>query len=352
MKEIDRILKEAFEKGASDIIICAGSKPAYRVTGSLVQSGFGIMEKNDCKTLLYSILTDDQIRQFEKELDIDLSYESENISRYRVNIHMQMESIAAAFRPIPVKIPSIAELKLPQIVADLASEKRGLILVTGPTGHGKTTTQASMIDVINSTRKSHVITVEDPIEYLHKSKLSIIEQREIGIDTSSFNSALKHVLRQNPDVILIGEMRDIESVATAITAAETGHLVISTLHTGNTIQAIDRIIDVFPPYQQQQIRTQLSLSLAGIVAQQLIPTSDGSGLIVAVEIMIATSGIRNLIRKGNSAELYSMIEIGAKYGMISMDSSIADLYKRKIISHENAILHAINPENLEKILTK
>jgi len=349
--EIKTLLKLMVNKGASDLLLAASASPVLRIAGSLSQTDYEVLTAQSAKELIYAMLSVEQKERFEKELELDFPYEIAGLSRFRCNIHMQRESVAAALRIIPEEIPSLEDLMLPKSVAEFCSEPRGLVLITGPTGSGKTTTQACMIDIINSTKKCHIITIEDPVEYTHKHKKSIVEQREVGVDTDSFSSALRRILRQNPDVILIGEMRDLESIQVAITAAETGHLVISTLHTNDAVQAIDRMVDVFPPHQQTQIRLQLSLALQGVVAQQLIPKADGKGQIVAVEVLKVTSAVRNIIRKAQTQEIYSMMEIGTKYGMQTMDSSLRDLYQRKLISYENAIGRAINPEQLAKVLS-
>ena len=349
---IEELLKLMSKKKASDLLLGADVPPILRINGELVKTEYKIFTTESVRELIYSMLSQQQKEKFESSKELDLPYEIEGLARFRVNIHLQRGSVAAAIRIIPSEIPTLEELWLPETIAEFASEARGLVLVTGPTGSGKTTTQACMVDIINSRRSCHIITIEDPIEYIHKNKKSMVEQREVGVDTNSFNIALKHVLRQDPDVILVGEMRDLETIQTALTAAETGHLVISTLHTNDSVQAIDRIIDVFPPYQQTQIRLQLSLTLQGIIAQQLLPRADGSGRIVVTEILKATTGIRNIIRKAQSQELYSMIEIGAKYGMQSMDSVLKDLYKKKIITYDVALSRAIHPEHLAKTLSE
>lgn len=350
--EIKALLKQVIDKEASDLIIVADSKPIIRHAGALVPLGEEKLTKERAKELIYSLLTPKQIERFESTKELDSSFEVEGLARFRVNVHYQEESVAASLRSIPSKIPSPEDLKLPKIVFDLVKEPRGLILITGPTGSGKSTTQAVMVDIINSTKNVHVITIEDPVEFIHRNKKSVIEQREIGVDTDSFPSALNHVLRQNPDVILIGEMRELETISTAITAAETGHLVLSTLHTNDAVQTIDRIIDVFPPHQQNQVRMQLSLTLMGVVSQQLIPRSDGSGLVLAAEVLIVNQAVRNIIRKGSTQEITSMIEIGAKYGMQTMDMALKNLFRENVISYENAMARAVNPENLEKLLAK
>jgi twitching motility protein PilT len=347
--ETNSLLQKVVEKGASDLLIIANAPPILRVNDAISYLGSEVLSESGSKALIYGLLTPKQIATFEKEKELDCSYELKDTARFRVNVHYQRGTVAASLRLIPSNIPSMEELGLPKVVADFANIERGMILVTGPTGAGKTTTQACMVDMINKGKSRHVITIEDPIEYTHKNNKSIIEQREVGIDTDSFNSALKRVLRQNPDVILIGEMRDLETIQTAITAAETGHLVISTLHTNDSVQSIDRIIDVFPPHQQSQVRMQVSLSLQGIIAQQLVTKKDNSGLIVATEVLIPTSAVRNLIRKGSTQEIYSMLDIGSKYGMMSMDASLKNLFKNKLITYEEALLHAVNLEHFERL---
>jgi twitching motility protein PilT len=347
--DINTLLKKVVDEGASDLLIVAGVPPVLRINNELTYSDSTQLTSEAAKQLIYSLLTKEQISEFEENKELDSGYELRGYSRFRVNIHYQKGTVAASLRPIPADVPTMEDLRLPKIVADLAMMERGLVLVTGPTGAGKTTTQACMVDIINKKKGCHIITIEDPIEYMHTNNKSIIEQREVGTDTDSFNSALKRVLRQNPDVILVGEMRDLETIQTAITAAETGHLVISTLHTNDAVQAIDRIIDVFPPHQQSQIRMQLSLSLQGIIAQQLIPRMDKSGMVVACEILIGTSAVKNIIRKGQTQEIYPMLDIGGKFGMVGMDSSLKTLYQSKIISYEEAFAHAISQEHFDKL---
>ena len=346
--DINSLLRTVVERGASDLIITAGTTPILRLGGTLQPADAARFSAEEAKSIIYSMLNKEQIASFESTKELDLSYELKGASRFRVNVHYQRGTIAAALRLIPTEIPNMEDLRLPKIVADLSSLERGLVLVTGPTGSGKTTTQACMVDMINKNQSKHIITIEDPIEYVHSNNRCIIEQREVGIDTDSFNAALKRVLRQNPDVILVGEMRDLETIQTALTAAETGHLVISTLHTNDAIQSIDRIIDVFPPHQQSQVRLQLSLSLQGIIAQQLVPRMDKKGLVAAIEILISTSAVKNLIRKAQSQEIYSMMDIGAKFGMQSMDAALKILYKNKVITYDEALAHSISPEHFEK----
>lgn len=347
--EISKLLLELNRAKASDLLLVAGNPPCLRVNDKLVRQGEGLLTSEAIEALVAPLLRKGDMEKFKQEKELDIGYGDSN-SRYRVNLHFQSGSMAAAIRRISNDIPSLEELGVPPIAKNFTMLKRGLVLVTGPTGSGKSTTQAAMIHLINQARACHIITIEDPIEYMHKPKQAVIEQREVGFDTLSFAEALKRVLRQIPDVILVGEMRDLESIQMAITAAETGHLVISTLHTQDAVQTIDRLIDVFPPHQQAQVRTQLSLTLMGILAQQLIERKDGNGLALATEVMVINSAIRNIIRKGATQEIYSMLEIGKQEGMQHMDACLADMVKQGKISHEEALFHAINRERFEKLL--
>jgi len=345
--DIQTLLKLMTELTASDLHLVSGSPPLLRVAGELTRTPYETLTAEMVKNLVYPLISEQQKYTFERERELDFASELGE-SRYRINLHFARGSIGCAVRRIPRRIPSMQELRLPKTVETFCSEMRGLVLVTGPTGSGKTTTQASMLDIVNNHRPCHIVTVEDPIEYVHSHKKALIEQREVGLDTLTFGHALKRVLRQDPDVILVGEMRDLETIQTAITAAETGHFVISTLHTPDAPQSIDRIIDVFLPHQQPQIRLQLSMVLKGIVAQQLITRKDKKGVVPAVEILVATPAVRNIIRKAATQDLYSVIEIGQKYGMRGMDTSIKELYEAGLITYEDAILHALNPEQLSK----
>ncbi|HTY13075.1 MAG TPA: type IV pilus twitching motility protein PilT [Candidatus Omnitrophota bacterium] len=347
--EIQTLLKLMTDQNASDLHLVVGSPPILRVAGEMSRTPYEFLTAETVKPLVYSMLSEEQKFSLERERELDLATELGE-SRYRVNVHFARGSVGAAIRRIPKRIPTLSELRMPKILENFCQEIRGLVLVTGPTGSGKSTTQASMIDFVNNTRACHIVTVEDPIEYVHNHKKSIIEQREVGLDTLTFGRALKRVLRQDPDVVLVGEMRDLETIQTAITAAETGHLVISTLHTSDAAQSVDRIIDVFPPHQQPQVRLQLSMVLKGIIAQQLIPRKDKKSVVAAVEVLVATPAVRNIVRKSTTQELYSVIEIGAKYGMQGMDSAIKELYDNSIISYDEAIAHAQNQEQLTKAL--
>jgi twitching motility protein PilT len=349
--DINELLEEVLVRGASDLHITVGAPPVMRINGVLVRlEEYSRLTSNDTRDMVYSILTARQREQLESNLEYDLSYSVPGSARFRVNAYFQRNSIGAAFRIIPYRIKTVEELHLPQVIQDFCMLPRGFILVTGPTGQGKSTTLAAMINIINENRNLHIITVEDPIEFLHVHKRCIVNQREVGGDTHSFTNALKYVLRQDPDVILVGEMRDLETISTALTAAETGHLVFATLHTQDAPQTIDRIIDVFPTYQQQQVRMQLASTVQAIVTQQLLPTKDGQGRIPAVEVMVATSAIRNLIREAKAHQIYSSMQAGGQYKMQTMDHSIAALYKRGIVSHEVAMGRCSNREEMERLI--
>ncbi|MBN2307578.1 MAG: type IV pilus twitching motility protein PilT [Candidatus Hydrogenedentes bacterium] len=339
-------LNELFElvakKKASDLLISAGAPPMVRVDGRLYRTRNEELTPEQTKKMIYEVLTANQKKEFETNKELDLSLAVGRKHRFRVNIYLQKGAVTGAFRPIPEVIPALDELGVPQIVSDLAGAKQGLILVTGPTGHGKTTTQASMIDLINNTRECHIITIEEPIEFVHRHKKSIVDQREVGEDTKGFYEALRCVLRQDPDVILVGEMRDLETIQTALRAAETGHLVLATLHTNDAIQSVDRVIDVFPAGQQQQIRFMLSMTLLAVVSQRLIPRADSDGRILAAEILLNNTAVANLIREGKTHQVYSIMETNTKEGMITMDRCIKDLYMQGLISYEDAISQVRN----------
>ncbi len=336
------LLQLVVEKSASDLHMTDGEPPILRIDGELVPVDGPRLTGDDTKRLLYGVLTDKQKVKFEEELELDFSLYIPNISRFRVNVHQQRGCVEAAFRVVILTIRGLEELGLPPIVGKLAMKPNGLVIITGPTGMGKTTTLAAMVDLINNDRRCLIVTIEDPIEYLFKNKKSIIKQREVGSDTHSFASALKHVLRQDPDVILVGEMRDLETISTAVTAAETGHLVLSTLHTPDAPQTVDRIIDVFPPHQQQQIMIQLAGCIQGIVAQQLLPRKDGRGRVVATEVMVGTDAVRSCVREHRTQQLATIIQTGSQYGMQTMDKSLKELYLRGIITYEAAVARAKN----------
>ncbi|MEX2015664.1 MAG: type IV pilus twitching motility protein PilT [Candidatus Hydrogenedentales bacterium] len=344
--EMKQLFALVEKENASDLLISVGAPPMLRVDGELLRTKSDALSPDETQKLVYSILTADQKKRFEKELELDLSLSVGRKHRYRVNVYMQKGTLTAAFRPIPNKVPHWEELGLPSFVEKIASTKQGLVLVTGPTGHGKTSTQAAIIDIINDTRAAHVITIEDPIEFVHEHRRSLVDQREIGGDTHSFHDALKYVLRQNPDVILIGEMRDLETIQAALRAAETGHLVLATLHTNDAVQTVDRIIDVFPAGQQSQIRFQLSMVLMCVLSQRLLPRADEPGRVLAVELMRNTTAVANLIREGKTHQLYSVLETSHRDGMIPMDKSIKALYAEGVISFEEASAHIRNPKEL------
>ncbi|MEA3432388.1 MAG: type IV pilus twitching motility protein PilT [candidate division WOR-3 bacterium] len=344
------LLKSMKEKGASDLHIVPGIPPVFRVNGALMVSEEERITPEQSKSLIYSLVNEEQKARFEKSREMDFSFGVSEVGRFRINAHYQQRSVAGAIRLIPYDIPSLSELNLPPVLADLALKQKGLILVTGPTGCGKSTTLAAMVEIINEKRACHIIIIEDPIEYLHSHKKSIVEQREVGEDTLSFAGALKYALRQDPDVIMIGEMRDLETIATAITAAETGHLILATLHTPDAPQSIDRIIDVFPPHQQPQVRTQLSSALQAIMSQRLLPRKDAQGRIPVVELLMATSAVSNLIRSNKVYQLYTVMETGAKFGMQTMDQALRDLVKRGQVSLSVALEMARDPKNLRESL--
>ncbi|MGB9716388.1 MAG: type IV pilus twitching motility protein PilT [Thermodesulfovibrionales bacterium] len=341
------LLKLMVERGASDLHITTGSPPRLRIDGKLVPIDHPVLTPSDTKALCYSVLTDAQKHRFEENNELDLSFAIKGVSRFRANIFMQRGAVAGAFRLIPFEIKSFKELGLPEILNEIVKKSSGLVLVTGPTGCGKSTTLAAMVDRINQERSAHIITIEDPIEYLHLHKKCLINQREVTTDTKSFKDALRYVLRQDPDVVLIGEMRDLETIETALTVSETGHLTLATLHTNSAAQTINRIIDVFPPHQQEQIRAQLSMVLEGILAQQLVPKKSGQGRVLALELLIPNPAIRNLIREDKVHQIYSMMQTGqAKFGMQTMNQSLFELYTKGLISYDDAVGRSYLPEEL------
>ena len=348
---IQRFLQLIVERGATDLHISADSPPMMRLDGTLMALPFPALSSNETKNLCYSLLTDSQRHRFEEESELDFSFGIRGVSRFRGNLFLQKGAVAGAFRVIPYEVRGLAELGLPPVVGELTKLPRGLVLVTGPTGSGKSTSLASMIDKINRERHEHIVTVEDPIEFVHEHRSCIVNQREVFADTHGFAEALRHVLRQDPDVVLIGEMRDLETVASALTVAETGHLVFSTLHTNSAVQTINRIIDIFPSNQQPQIRAQLSLVLQAVISQQLIPRLDGKGRVLAVEVMIPNPAIRNLIREAKIHQIYSQLQIGQiKFGMQTMSQSLLELYQRRLISYEETMGHATEPDELRSML--
>lgn len=343
---VEEMLAVAKEAGASDVHITVGVPPKMRVNGKLITMDYPKMLPADTLQVILDIMTEQQREKFEEKGEYDMSFSIRNIGRYRVNAYKQRNSVAVALRLVSTEIPAPESLGVPPSVIDLSQRKRGLVLVTGPTGSGKSTTLAAIIDKINNTRDAHIITLEDPIEYLHSHKMSIVNQREIGLDSQSYANALRAALREDPDVILVGEMRDFDTISVAITAAETGHLVLSTLHTIGAASTVDRVIDVFPPHQQQQIRVQLSNVFEAVVSQQLIPTADGRGRVAAFEVMHANHAVRNLIREGKSHQLVSVMQTNRKMGMITMDESIQQLYIEGRITREQAVQFATDPDGM------
>lgn len=343
------IFQLASERHASDIHLTEHSPPILRIDGVLTPTRMPPLTRQDTKRLIYGLLSDQQKARFENMLELDLSIVVAEIGRFRVNVHIQRGSVEAAFRLVPSHIRTLKELGLPSIVGELARKSTGLVLVTGPTGMGKTTTMAAIVDQINHESRQHIVSIEDPIEYIHQNHLSIVKQREVYSDTKSFAVALVQALRQDPDVIVVGEMRDLETISTTLTAAETGHLVLATLHTPDAAQTIDRVIDVFPPHQQQQVRTQLADALQAVISQQLLPRIDGPGRVIACEIMIATTAVRHLIREHSTEQILTTMQTGMQHGMCTMDASLKSLYDRKLISYEKAISHMKNPSQFELI---
>lgn len=337
MANITTLLKLTEEKGASDLHITAGNPPVLRIDGQLVTVDMPSLDKEATRNLIYSMLNDEQKAIFERDKELDFSFALKGMDRFRVNIHLQKGNTEAALRRVPLKIPTIEALGLPDVVYDFIQRPNGLVLITGPTGTGKSTTLAAMINFINESREDMIVCIEDPIEFVYTSKKSIIKQRELYSDTHSFPEALKRVLRQDPDVIVVGEMRDLSTIATTLTAAETGHLVLATLHTPDAPQTIQRIIDVFPPHQQRQVTVQLAECLQGVISQVLLPRADAKGRILATEVMVSTPGIRNLIRENDIAQMPSLLQMGAQYGMNTMDKCLKTLYKKGIITKDTAI---------------
>jgi twitching motility protein PilT len=352
MPNLHQLLKAMIEKGSSDLHITTSSPPQLRIDGKLTPLKMPPLSPPETKQLCYSILTDAQKHRFEEQNELDLSFGVRGLSRFRANIFMQRGAVAGAFRAIPYKIKTFEDLGLPKIVPELVKKPRGLILVTGPTGSGKSTTLASMIDRINTERNEHIVTVEDPIEYLHPHKGCVVNQREVGADTKSFGAALKYILRQDPDIVLIGEMRDLETIEAALTVAETGHLAFATLHTNSAVQTINRIVDVFPPYQQAQVRAQLSFVLEGVMCQTLLPRANGPGRVLSLEVMVPNPAIRNLIREDKVHQIYSQMQIGQdKFGMQTMNQSLASLYQRRLITLDEAVGRSHDAEELRTLIS-
>ncbi len=347
------LLKAMIEKGASDLHITTGSPPRLRIDGKLIPIDHPVLEGAETKALCYSVLTDAQKHKFEEQNELDFSFGLKGLARFRGNLFVQRGVVAGAFRLIPFQIKSFIELGLPPIVAEVAKKPKGLVLVTGPTGSGKSTTLATMVDKINSERSCHIMTIEDPIEYLHSHKKSLINQREVTSDTQSFKNALRHILRQDPDVVLIGEMRDLETIEAALTVAETGHLTFATLHTNSAVQSLNRIIDVFPSHQQEQVRVQLSFVLEGVLAQQLIPRKGGQGRVLAVEVLIPNPAVRNLIREDKIHQIYSVMQTGqAQSGMYTMNQALVELFSKGLISYDDALGRSPSTEEFLAMLKK
>ncbi|MEE9607866.1 MAG: PilT/PilU family type 4a pilus ATPase [Myxococcota bacterium] len=351
MANMHQLLKAMIDKSASDLHITTGSAPQLRIDGKLHALRMPPLTPAETKQICYSVLTDAQKHRFEETNELDLSFSVQKLSRFRANVFIQRGNVAGAFRAIPFQIKTFEELGLPKIASDLAEKPRGLVLVTGPTGSGKSTTLATMIDRINTDRNEHIVTIEDPIEYLHHHKGCLVNQREVGADTESFKKALKYILRQDPDVVLIGEMRDLETIEAALTVAETGHLCFATLHTNSALQTINRIVDVFPPYQQAQIRAQLSFVLEGVMCQALLPRANGPGRAMALEVMIPNAAIRNLIREDKVHQIYSAMQVGQeKFGMQTMNQSLASLFQRRMITMDDALGRSADVDELRNMV--
>ena len=353
MANLHQLLKAMIEKGGSDLHITTSSPPQLRIDGKLQPLKMPPLSPPETKQLCYSVLTDAQKHKFEENNELDLSFGVRGLSRFRANVFMQRGAVAGAFRAIPYKIKTFDELGLPKVIAELTKKPRGLVLITGPTGSGKSTTLATIIDKINTERQEHIITIEDPIEYLHPHKSCLVNQREVGADTSGFKNALKYILRQDPDVVLLGEMRDLETIEAALTVAETGHLAFATLHTNSCVQTINRVVDVFPAYQQPQVRAQLSFVLEGVVSQTLIPRANGPGRALALEVMVPNPAIRNLIREDKIHQIYSQMQIGQdKFGMQTMNQALAGLFLKRLISMEDAVARSSDPDELRNIINQ
>lgn len=352
---LEDLLQQVFERKASDLHLSQGLPPVMRVDGKLVRCEYPPLSKEDAQRLIFGMLTNEQRRVLEQNWDLDCSYGIQGLGRFRVNVYKDRGAYAAALRAITSDIPNFDQLQLPPIVRDISERPRGLILVTGPTGSGKSTTLAAMIDHINTNRAEHILTIEDPIEFIHSSKRSVVHQRELGQDTRSFENALRAALREDPDVILVGEMRDLETIRLALTAAETGHLVMGTLHTSSAMQTVDRIVDVFPAEQQQQIRIQLSNGLIAVFSQALLPKlnefKEKSGRVMAQEIMVVTPAIANLMREGKTAQIYSSIQTGSQYGMVTLENALKNLYDNGLVTLEDALSKTSRPDEFKRLIS-
>jgi len=353
MYSLEELLEQLVERRGSDLHLTAGSPPRIRIDGELKQVEGATLVPEESQKLIYSVLTNDQIARFEKELELDLSFGISGLGRFRMNVFQQRGACGAVFRVIPFDIMSVRQCGLPQrVVEKICMLPKGLVLITGATGSGKSTTLAAMVDLINNTRTCHIVTIEDPIEFVHQNKKCLLNQREVGTDTHSFSGALRHVLRQDPDVVLIGEMRDQETIEAALVLAETGHLTLATLHTSDCVQTINRIIDVFPAHQQQQVRTQLSFTIQAVFSQQLLIKAGGKGRVLALEVMIANPAVRSLIREDKVHQIYSQIQTGGAIGMRTMNQSLFELYRSNIITYEEAITHTTDPDDLKRVFQR
>lgn len=353
MVTLEELLQQLVERGGSDLHISAGAPPKLRIDGKLISVDSEILDAEQSQKLIYSVLDNDQIARFEKDLEIDMSFGISGLGRFRTNVFLQRGAVASAMRRIPWEIWKIEDLGLPtSLVIETCNKPKGLVLVTGATGSGKSTTLASMVDYINSTRNEHIVTIEDPIEFVHRNKGCLVNQREIGTDTRSFINALRAVLRQDPDIVLVGEMRDKETIEVALTLSETGHLTFATLHTSDAVQTINRIIDVFPSYQQPQIRTQLSFTLTAIFCQQLLPNASGRGRVLACEVMMATPAIRSLIRDDKAHQIYSVIQTSGRMGMKTANQALFDLYRARKVTYDETMSRSTDPEDLKRMMQK
>ena len=353
MVTLEELLQQLVERGGSDLHISAGSPPKIRIDGKLIGVDTEILDSEQSQKLIYSVLDNDQIARFEKDLELDMSFGISGLGRFRTNVFMQRGAVASAMRRIPWEIWKLEDLGIPtELTQEICNKPKGLVLVTGATGSGKSTTLASMIDYVNATRNEHIVTIEDPIEFVHRNKGCLVNQREIGTDTRGFVNALRAVLRQDPDIVLVGEMRDRETVETALTLSETGHLTFATLHTSDSVQTINRIIDVFPSYQQSQIRTQLSFVLTAILCQQLLPSATGKGRVLGCEIMLATTAVRSLIRDDKIHQIYSIIQTSGRIGMRTFNPALFELYRDRKITYDDAISRSTDPEDLKRMLQR
>lgn len=353
MVTIEELVQQLVERGGSDLHLSVGAPPLVRINGKLVSTEQKVLDPETTKKLVYSILDNEQILRFEKDLELDMSFGIESLGRFRTNVFYQRGTVGAVLRVIPYEIQSMTDLGLPkEICEDICARPKGLVLVTGATGSGKSTTLAAMIDYVNRTRNEHIMIIEDPIEFVHRNKGCLVNQREVGSDTLGFTNSLRTVLRQDPDVIMVGELRDQETIAAALTIAETGHLTFATLHTNDVVQTINRMVDVFPAHQQQQIRTQLSFTLQAVFCQQLVPRADSRGRVLASEAMIATAAVRALVRENRTHQLMSIIQTGGRFGMKTMNQALFDLYRQHQITYDEALTHSTDPEDLKRIMQK